>query len=196
MRLRYRVLVVATLGLASAGARAAAADGQLPVAATRQDGSHADAGLEWYGAPMIATDAAGAGLLFGSVVALDLHHPRVAAPLAVGGLGLYLLGGPIVHLAQGRTEVGAASLGVRVGLPVAGAAGGFLTFAVAASRCSGDGCQLTWAAVGGTFGLLGGMLAAVAVDDVLLARKQGEPKRLAMWLTPIGQRGLALAGAW
>ena len=91
-----------------------------------------------------------------------------SAPLLSAALGGYVLGGPIVHLAHGEIGRAAGSLGLRAGLPVAGAASGYLLVTATAGDCHGDLCGLT--AV--VFGALGGMLGVVAatiIDPAALA---------------------------
>lgn len=86
-----------------------------------------------------------------------------AVPLV--GLGGYVLGGPIVHLAHGRVGAALGSLGLRVGAPIAGGTAAYLI----QGKCRGDFC--------GVAPLLGagvGLISAIALDSALLARAPGE----------------------
>lgn len=117
----------------------------------------------WYGAYTLATDGASLVLAVAGGV-LD----REGEGLVMAGLGGYLVGGPIVHLAHGNPGRSLLSLGTRAGLPVTVA---FL--GVAAENCGGRGdfCGLGGAIIG--FGL--GMVAAVAIDAAAIARDEVEP---------------------
>lgn len=110
---------------------------------------------DWYGWQNLLVDG-------GAVVVTPLQ------PLV--GLGAYVVGSPIVHAAHGRVGTAAASLGLRLGLPVASA----LTVYALSDRdthCGDFGCRSELYALlaGGV-----GMLAAAAIDDVVLAWEKRE----------------------
>lgn len=173
------LFAVAAVGLMAQSARASEPDGRQPSPSAPQDDRSGGTEREWYGAPMVVADAFGFGLLTCGVLVHD-HDGGFVAPLVSVGLGLYLLGGPIVHIAEKRTGVGFASFSLRLGMPLFGAAVGFIGVGVA-SR------QPLSALGGGALGLLGGMLAGATIDDALLARKPVRAKRLALWVAPIYQ---------
>lgn len=101
----------------------------------------------WYGWQVLITDGA-------SIAAL-----AVAPPASVAG---YALGGPIVHLAHGRLDNAAASLGTRVLLPPAFA---FVAGALLDDRRGGDFGGLGMLAGGAV-----GVVSAMALDAALYAR--------------------------
>jgi len=103
----------------------------------------------WYGWETLTVDAV-------SVAAM---------PLAGVGVAGYLVGAPIVHAAHDRWGAAAASLGLRVALPIAGAyAGVALANCGNSQRASEDWCGLGEAVLG-----LGvGMLAAIVIDAAVL----------------------------
>jgi hypothetical protein len=111
-----------------------------------------DAEKHWYGWQTLLVDAV-------SIAAM---------PAAGVGFGGYLLGAPIVHATHDRWGIAAASLGLRVALPVAGAIAG-LKFANCAPQMAntegGDWCGVGEAIVG--VGL--GMLTAIAIDAAVFS---------------------------
>lgn len=114
----------------------------------------------WYGWQTLIAD--GASLIVVPLGAAAAGSPEVAAGAFIGG---YLLAAPIIHFAHGRPGIGAASLGLRLGMPLLGLAAGAL-----ADDCGGgDFC-----AVGPAIGMALGMLGAVALDASLLAYEKEE----------------------
>lgn len=73
---------------------------------------------------LVIADATALGLIISAAGA-----PGDSAPtaLALAGLGMYVLGAPAVHVANGQPLRGLASLGARVGFPVAGFAVGLVS---------------------------------------------------------------------
>lgn len=87
----------------------------------------------------------------------------VATPLAPPlGLGGYLLGAPIVHLANGHVGIAGLDLLLRVGLPAGGAM----------LACLGDRCQGDLGGLAAAVGLGIGALGAIAIDGAVLAREE------------------------
>ncbi|HEU4405157.1 MAG TPA: hypothetical protein VFS43_07690 [Polyangiaceae bacterium] len=125
--------------------------------------------VEWYGWQTIATDLA--AVAFVGAGASDEEDGGVA----LLGLGTYLLGAPIVHAANGQFGKGVASLGLRVGVPVAGALGGLM---LGSATCREDDgwnenvCPLGQAALGSLLGIL----AASTLDAAVLAKKEVRPR--------------------
>src|SRR5438128_401463 len=69
---------------------------------------------EWYGYETLATDGAALGMVLVAAPMPAGMRDRVAA----GALATYLLGGPVVHWANGEGARGLESLGLRAGLPI------------------------------------------------------------------------------
>ena len=118
----------------------------------------------WYGWQIIVVDGM-------SLVVLPLAAARASsasAPLLSLAVGGYVLGGPIVHVAHGEIGRAAGSLGLRTGLPLAGAASGYLVGAATTGDCHGDLCGLTAVVFGAVGGVLG-VVAATIIDPAALA---------------------------
>lgn len=117
----------------------------------------------WYGAQILLVDAAAVGLLVASVT-VGSGRPGLGEGLAVASAGTYLLGGPIVHLAHGRADVAAGSLGLRVAVPILTAVAGM---AIEQHSCSPGllWCGAAGLVLGGAVGAVG----AVAIDSAALA---------------------------
>jgi hypothetical protein len=114
---------------------------------------------------LLLSDAASVVLL---IAAAETNNPASEA-LAYSGLGTYALGAPTVHLLNDQPRRAAASLGLRVGLPLVLAAGGF---GVVAAGCRGSnslGCAVSELSLG-TLGFFTGVLGAVLVDDIVLGK--------------------------
>lgn len=93
---------------------------------------------------------------------------------SLGGGLLYLLGGPVIHLAHGEAGRAVGSLALRAALPIAGAfVGGALWWNSQDARCKNgdpDFCSDDEFNVGALYGLGLGFLGAMVVDTALLAR--------------------------
>ena len=111
---------------------------------------------EWYGWQTLIAD--GTSVLVLPIVAGFARSPT----LGVVALGGYFLAPPFIHGAHGRWGMFAASLGLRVVMPVVG---GLLGAAVEGGDCGGDICVPVGAALGVAVGALG----AVALDASLLS---------------------------
>jgi hypothetical protein len=149
-----------------------------PSAQTRQ---------EWYGWQTLVSDGIALSLL-GAAAATDSES------LAKASLGVYVLGAPAIHVANGEVGRSFASLGVRTIGPIAGLLGGlFLGALTFPNRGSDDGCTKTNAygeCVGdegategferlGAFGAGGfvlGFIGASAFDGTVIARKELQPR--------------------
>lgn len=104
----------------------------------------------WYGWQTLLADASTPLLAF-------------AAPEAM--LGGYLLGAPIVHAAHERWGAAVLSLGLRVGLPLAGAALGS-----AGANCPHKEYDSSWCGFAEVlFGASLGIVAAIAIDAAALS---------------------------
>ncbi len=103
----------------------------------------------WYGWQTLLTDAA-------AFASLDID-PAL-------GVGVYALGGPIVHWSHGNTWRGFGSLAMRVGAPV-------LLGAAFARTCNPSGDEGDWGCLGAAvIGVGLGVAGAIAVDAAVLAR--------------------------
>lgn len=147
----------------------------LPLAA-RAD----DAERRWYGWHIMVVDA--------GALALVLAGAAGNSDVLLGlGAGALVLGGPMVHLADGGGgRRGLLSAALRLGLPIA-------LGATAGATCDGDesddwfGCQREVSAAA-----LGGLLIAMIIDDAFLAYAPERPPRLQLSLTPRREGGLTI----
>jgi hypothetical protein len=132
----------------------------------------------WYGAPTLGVDAASLGL---AVLAFKAD----SAILAYASMGSFALGGPINHLTQGNGGRAAASLGMRVALPVLlGVGGAFIPGA-----CDRHAC------IGPIVGVFAGMAAASAIDTAALSYKEVPEKRSAIAPVLAVGKDMAYVGA-
>lgn len=117
----------------------------------------------WYGWQTLTLD----GIAFAMTASAVALNSEIVGYTSVA---TYAVGAPIVHLVQGHPFKGLGSLGLRVGLPIAGAAIGTKL----AASCGGDfGC------IGEAFlGAMVGVGAAVTLDAALLAYDE-RPRRQA-----------------
>lgn len=120
------------------------------VASTSAGNAHAD-DSEWYGYQTLLSDGLAIGILVGT--GKTDHND-----LALAGLAVYVAGAPIVHLAKGSASRAAKSLGLRVGLPLAGGVVGL--------ALGGDGLE---ALGGAAMGTLLGVISAIAADAIWVA---------------------------
>jgi len=111
----------------------------------------------WYGGFILMSD----GISLATAIAGGFAGHRGEPLLWIGGGG-YLLGAPVVHLAHGNPGRAAASLGLRVALPIA-----FFGVGTVIEDCHGqDFCGLGSMVIGVPLG----MATAIALDAALLAR--------------------------
>jgi hypothetical protein len=120
----------------------------------------------WYGWQTLITDGAAFAMLVGAG-ATSNNENSSGALLAASGL-TYALGGPIVHWAHLHGGIGAASLGLRLGLPV-----GLGLVGLAIGSAVGDGKDYAGIA-GAALGFVVGFPAAIALDAAVLAREDVE----------------------
>lgn len=145
----------------------------------------------WYGAPMLAMDAASVGLLVAGsgLVVNNMTFCPLGCPsdpgrtqaenggvsmLLAGGAG-FLLAAPIDHALHGRGETAAKSFLVRLFLPPAALLSGL---GLASVACGGDqGCE---AAI--PLGLLGtSVVGTIIVDDIVSARQTVPAETSTVW---------------
>lgn len=116
-----------------------------------------------YRLSLAVSDVVAYGLLISAI-------PAKSGWPALGGLGVYVLGGPIIHAANGQTARGGASMGMRVLFPVGGfLAGGAIGAAAGCERGSEWGCLGAFA-VGGVLGSFAGAITASVIDDAYLGK--------------------------
>jgi hypothetical protein len=162
MRALRPFLVTTALLFAMSGAtRAFAEDAPSPppARAARQA-----AITHWYGWQTLGVDAGAIGVMFLGASTDDL--------VVLAGLGIYALGGPVVHLAHERPGTAAADLGLRVGAPLTAGLVGFGVGVAAFSGCSSGEmfCSRGFAGVGGAaLGVLVGYVTAIILDAAWLA---------------------------
>jgi hypothetical protein len=127
----------------------------------------------WYGGYTLMTD----GIALASAIAGGLTEPGGEPLFWVAGGG-YLFGAPIVHLVHGNPGRAAASLGLRVGLPIA-----FVGVGLAVEDCEGrDFCGFASVLIG----LPLGMATAIALDAAVLARDRVKRQ---VRITPVADVG-------
>jgi hypothetical protein len=117
-----------------------------------------------YRLQVLAVDAAGAGLLFlaGALEGEDGRDTTASDTLRLMGGGTFLFGGPIVHVSHGANGRGAASLALRVALPVIGGL-------IGKSMADCPNGQLLCGFDESLGGMLVGAVAASVVDVSVLA---------------------------
>jgi hypothetical protein len=126
----------------------------------------------WYGWQTLATDLGAVALVAAALAVADGGEPPAA--LGYAGLGLYVLGGPVVHLAHRNPGRAAGSLALRVGGPILGGAVG----------CAADGNDGGVGCLGGlALGVFLGTLSAVVIDAAALAHEPVS-KPTARWRAP------------
>jgi hypothetical protein len=124
----------------------------------------------WYGWQTLSTDGAALGfLVLSGALASDNSDSGGAGvdSFVLLGVGMYTLGGPIVHAAHQNWGAAAASLGLRVGLPLTG-----ILFGSAVDTCGPKSDADVCEAVGPAFGALLGMGAAIAIDAAALGYEE------------------------
>jgi hypothetical protein len=117
----------------------------------------------WYGWQTLAVDAGAIGfVLFGAALTprsppLTDHEagPRPVA-FTAGALGLYTIGPSTIHFAHGAVLKGLGSIGLRLAMPLAGFAAGYLGTREGADALEGG-------AIGGVLGCVGAMAADAAL---------------------------------
>jgi len=110
-----------------------------------------------YRLTLFAVDATSVSLLVAGGLVQHVNLD-LTTTLVLTGFGGYFLGGPIVHLGYGQPLLALGSLGLRIGLPVAGV--------LLAPPCETGEAEFI---CGGPFAL-GGALAAMLIDDIVLGK--------------------------
>jgi hypothetical protein len=144
---------------------------------------------ESYGTPILVVDgiAIAATGAAAAIAASDHNANRPALVLGAVGVGGFLLAGPIAHWSRGNAGRGFGSLGMRIGLPLAGALLGAVV-ACAGHYCFGNSNEQQLPEASSVPPIVGvslGVLGAAAIDAFVLA--VDEP----VTIVPAG-RGVAL----
>jgi hypothetical protein len=162
-RLRTSLLALLVIG-SLAIARPARAEDPVP--------PDAPSPPTWYGWQTLLLDVS-ATAVWGA--ALQTQTSSAQNTTLIAGLALYGLA-PVVHLAHGNFRKAGLSAVLRVGFPAAGLLVGALLGAAADGRVSGtSGDDISATALFGAAGFLGGFVAAMAVDDSVVAREPRPP---------------------
>ncbi len=176
-----RYLSAATIVAATICAGAARADEPAPE-------------TRWYGLQTMAADAVSTTLFLLGPQDVIIKGSERPAFIALGLAGYFALP-PLIHWAgHDRPGAALASLGLRVGVPLAGALVGGLIGTAVAGKGSAD-ADIPPGVAGAAFGLIVGAPVAMTLDWTLLSREPVAPSRFSV--APIYQptthaRGLAL----
>jgi hypothetical protein len=121
----------------------------------------------WYGWQTLTADGSSFALvLLSASLSTRGNESAEGALLLSGALGYWLAPG-IIHLAHGHVGRGFGSVGMRFGMPMAGAFVGL----AAASGCRGFLCETNGAAIGTLIGMAG----AIAIDAAVFAYDDPKP---------------------
>lgn len=161
--------------------------------------AEAEEARDWYGWQLLINDFVALGALGGAAVAGVEGKSAIAVivPVAL----VYDLGGPTIHWLHQRKQIGAASLGLRIGVPFVGVMTGA---AIAGCGAGRDSAATSCRSQGAGYGALFGFAIATAIDASFLAwdaprTASGKPTALrwAPFATPAQGRGtLGVAGTF
>ena len=177
------MMLFLTVGIA---ASRAAAEAPVIEPAGVAPGTRADvappARASWYGYQTFSADATAVALL---LVAAEKNWDAGA----IGAVGVYVLGAPLVHAAHRRPEAAVGSLAMRVLLPLLGSALGGASADCSMRVVNDENCDFG----GKVMGLVVGTAAAVIIDSAALAweRKAPPPPGLSTTRAPSSPIGLA-----
>jgi hypothetical protein len=143
----------------------------------------------WYGWQTLVADGISTTVFLAAFKDDDNGGDDTNETLAWTGILGYELGPAIIHFAHRNPGRGFASMGIRLGMPLAGAFVG----GAAGSGCHGHQCE----AAGAGAGVLIGMAGAIAIDAALLAfdypastARSAKPERLLPLLSLSPQHAL------
>jgi hypothetical protein len=119
-----------------------------------------------------------------------------AISLVAVGTGAYVLGGPVIHLGFGQPWRALGSFGLRVGLPLSGL---FVGGLLALGCPPGDIVCADYASGVTAINALGGVLAAMIIDDAFLGKApkpvpETEGDGFSFGVAPLFERGRKGAG--
>ena len=153
-----------------------AAPAQTATPTKGEQPSQAETERVWYGWQTLATDGAALGLFYAAA-------SERSGALAWSGVAVYALGGPAVHLAHEHLGKAAGSLGLRVGLPVAGGLALGLALHKDCTGSSSEGeCGID-ETLGALAGAALGAIAAAVIDSAAIAREDAPKPRNAAGVT-------------
>jgi hypothetical protein len=146
----------------------------------------------WYGWQTLAADGGAVFLFLSSLALLDGGDDGASTVVAWTSLGVYVLGGPVVHGFHGHAGKAAGSLGIRVGAPLVGGILGAGILSGCKKHESDDLCELGGAA----WGILLGSAAAMALDAAVLAHEFAPTKPATVGLRWQPAVGFSRNAAW
>lgn len=157
----------------------------------------------WYGWQTAASDVGVIGLWIAAYLVDEAKsgsaswqsYDAASNVLVWSGVAVYALGAPAIHLAHGNGRKALGSLGLRAGLPVAGAIAGMLIGAVACGNSDSD--FVPCPVVLGALGFVSGGVAAPIVDGTVVARETVTPpaeRRLQAAFVPSASGGTFVLG--
>ena len=160
----FTFLLATTLGSTRALADDSPAIEPAPAAAEASQKTES----QWYGYQTLGVD----GLALG----VGALAPSSGAGFATAAITTYLVGAPVIHLVHGSPGKALGDLAIRAGAPIAGACiGGVI--GILAARSNDGVARLEGMEVGGAYGLVAGVGLAVALDAIVLARRDAAPAR-------------------
>jgi hypothetical protein len=166
MRTKPVLLLSATLLIAQAGIASAAPDLLPPPSPAQPPDVDAPGDTVWYGYKLMLADAASVALVMAGA-------STNSDALAMTGLGGTFLGAPLVHAVEGRGGRAVGSLGLRLLMPIAGAA--LAGWAYDRDHRDDRECDC----MGGAFAMMGGMVlgmgTAMLVDALVLGWRTEAP---------------------
>ncbi|HVT07054.1 MAG TPA: hypothetical protein VHG72_19220 [Polyangia bacterium] len=170
---------------------------EAPPASLRVAAQAAPPETHWYGGVSLAVDGlnvAATTMFIVEDAQIQVHHPSLRAELRDAVLGIYLLDGPIVHLAHGRPGRAAESLLLRA----AGfAAGVVLALAISeGAGCNTENFPHSSFCDVPAYAIVVAPVTAMLVDDLVLSREPVVEQRPVKSVNPhlVVQPGLALFG--
>ncbi len=178
------------------------------VSATQPEATH------WYGRETMIVDGIALGAAATGYVAIVLADDSTfgggtrtqvqegietaGAVLTVAGLGLYLVGPPLVHGAHHRDGIGLLDVLLRVAVPVLPALFVWAAASPVIAKACGFGdtqCEYVGVATLGLIGAAVGMVSAAALDANWLAREPASPESHGTSASASGVRWAPLLGA-
>jgi hypothetical protein len=177
--------VIALLLAAPARGVIAAPTPAPPAAAAPTDGAGETGPTRWYGYQLLLADALSVGLVYAGA-------GSGTGALATAGVGGMLLGAPIVHAVQGEPGRAFGSLGLRLAMPLAGAA--IAMWAYDRGNRDSRSCDCMGGALAGMGGMVLGLGAAMLTDALLLGWRPETPARKRTSIAMIPSVGVAPGG--
>ncbi len=129
---------------------------------------------EWYGWQTLTSDGAALLLVSASLI-LGSSQSSVDDGLARGGILLYGLGAPTIHIFHGRGWLMPLDLGLRVLLAGAGALAAASLGLLSGLLTFDPGAGFDRAINGLRWGAITGAVASMSIDAILFARKPAPP---------------------